>query len=83
MTSAKMDFCHPCLFGPNTPQAYENLINNIIHADQSTFVRFDEIKASWKFVSKILTKKQIVYSYKKGSNGPTKLKEFEKKHNVD
>lgn len=67
---AKMDFCHPCLFGPNTPQAYENLLHDVIQGDQSMFVRFDEIEYSWKLIDKILSKKHKIYKYEKGSDGP-------------
>jgi len=79
---AKMDFCHACLFGPNTPQAYEVLLADVLLGDQSVFLRFDEIEYSWKLIDKILRKKHTVHSYEKNSNGPKKLEEFSKKFNL-
>lgn len=64
----KMDFCHSCVFGQNTPEGYENLFSDIIKGDQSTFIREDELQNSWKIVDKI--KKGKLYKYKKGSKGP-------------
>ncbi|MBR9706337.1 glucose-6-phosphate dehydrogenase, partial [Candidatus Pacearchaeota archaeon] len=61
----EMNFCHKCKFGPETPEAYENLFLDIIKGDQSTFVRTDEIEESWKIVDGI--KKNKLYHYKKGS----------------
>jgi len=76
----KVDFCHSCLFGPNTPRGYENLLEDIMKGDQSIFVRKDEIENSWRIIDEI--KKRKVYSYKKGSKGPEQLNIFNKKHNI-
>jgi len=76
----KMDFCHSCTFGPNTPEGYENLFADIIKGDQCTFIREDELRNSWKIVDKI--KRGRVYSYKKGSKGPKELEGFNRKHKV-
>lgn len=51
--SYKLDFCHHCTFGSNTPEAYENLFLDIINSDQSSFVRSDEIQNSWKIIDSI------------------------------
>ena len=59
----KMDFCHESTFGSNTPEAYENLLNDVMKGDQSSFVRSDEIEQQWKIVDKIKTKK--IHTYKK------------------
>lgn len=82
ITPAKMEFCHPCLFGPNTPQAYESLLSDILEGDQSVFLRFDEIEHSWKLIDKIHKEKHAVYTYKKKSNGPKELEQFCKTHNM-
>lgn len=82
VTPAKMDFCHPCYFGPNTPQAYEVLLEDVLEGDQSVFVRFDEIEASWKLIDKILSKKHTIHRYAKGSIGPKEIESFAKKHKM-
>jgi glucose-6-phosphate 1-dehydrogenase len=64
ITSIKMDFCHECTFGPNSPEAYENLLLDVIKGDQSVFVRSDEIEQQWKIVDSIIRKKPTVFSYK-------------------
>ena len=78
----KMDFCHECIFGKETAEAYEVLLEDVIEGDQSVFVRNDEIEYAWKVIDKIRAKKLKVYPYKKGSVGPEELKKFAKKHNM-
>lgn len=75
----EMNFCHSCLFGPNTPEAYENLILDVINGDQSTFVRSDEIEYSWKVIDNIEQNKFKLYKYKKGSKGPKEIKLLDNK----
>jgi len=82
ITPVKMDFCHSCIFGPNTPGAYEVLLGDALRGDQSAFVRFDEIELSWKIIDAFSITRKKVYSYKKKSEGPTELTHFSKKHNV-
>jgi glucose-6-phosphate 1-dehydrogenase len=65
VTAVKMDFCHACTFGPNTPKAYETLLFDVIEGDQSSFVRTDEIEQQWKITDKIIKQKKKLYSYKK------------------
>jgi len=75
----KMEFCHSCLYGPKTPEAYENLLWQVIQGDQSVFVRNDEIEAAWKIIDEIKKKKLPLYSYGKGSKGPKELEEWSRK----
>ncbi|MFC1769350.1 glucose-6-phosphate dehydrogenase [Nanoarchaeota archaeon] len=63
----KMEYCHNCTFGPNTPRAYENLLVNILEGDKTVFVRTDEIEEAWDLIDKIKKNKLKVFSYKKGS----------------
>ena len=77
-----MEFCHSCLYGPTTPEAYENLLEQVIKGDQSVFVRNDEIEASWKIVDEIKRKKYPVYSYLPGSKGPEELREWSRRKKV-
>lgn len=65
-----MEFCHSCLFGPNTPEAYEILLSDVVKGDQSAFVRNDEIETSWKIVEQINKCKSPVEKYQRGSSGP-------------
>lgn len=76
----KVDFCHACTFGPDTPEGYENLFAEIIAGDQSNFIRVDELASSWKIVDKIRRGK--VHVYKKGGSGPKELEAFNKKHKI-
>ncbi len=72
----KMTFCHECTFGPNTPQAYETLILNVLEGDQSAFLREDEIDLSWKAVDQCRALKSAVHTYAKGSTGPKEADEI-------
>ncbi len=76
----KMEFCHSCLYGLKSPQAYENLLKMVIEGDQSVFVRNDEIEASWKIVDGI--RKGTLYSYVKRSKGPKELEEWSRRNKV-
>ncbi len=78
----KMEFCHSCTFGPNTPEAYENLLRQVMIGDHSVFTRNDEIEQEWKIVEPMLKAKKKLNIYKKGSKGPKELVLFNKKHNM-
>lgn len=69
-----MDFCHSSLFGPNTPEAYEILLSDVIRGDQAAFIRADEVEASWRIIDTITAKKQELQTYMRGSQGPAALK---------
>lgn len=71
-----MDFCHSCLFGPNTPEAYETLLSDVMKGDQAAFIRTDEVEISWRIVEKIIAKQSTLHSYKRGSKGPAALTSF-------
>lgn len=75
-----VDFCHSCIFGPNTPEGYENLFTDILKGDQTAFTREDEVQNAWSIVDKI--KRGKVYKYKKGSTGPKEMEAFNKKHKI-
>ncbi len=68
-----MDFAHNVMFGPNTPEAYEVLLADVMQHDHSAFVRADEIQHSWRIVEEAYGFTGQLYSYKKGSKGPTAL----------
>jgi len=77
-----MEFCHSCLFGLQTPQAYEVLLEEIIRGEQSISVRFDEIEYAWKLIDAVITHKLPMYTYKAGSTGPQEEKHFADKHGM-
>tara|TARA_Y100000310_G_scaffold293782_1_gene323664 strand:- start:31340 stop:32854 length:1515 start_codon:yes stop_codon:yes gene_type:complete len=80
-----MDFCHQCKFGPNTPEAYERLLFDVIVGDQTLFSRWDEVEESWKICEPFLKawakNKAPLYKYESGSWGPKESEELLKKEN--
>lgn len=77
-----MEFCHSCLFGVQTPQAYELLFEEIMRGEQSISVRFDEIESAWKLIDAVESQKLPLYGYKKGSIGPQEEEQLAKKHGM-
>lgn len=77
-----MEFCHSCIFGLQTPEAYEVLLDEVIKGEQSVSVRFDEIEYAWKCIDMIEQKQLPLYIYEPGSAGPEEEKEFEYKHTM-
>lgn len=43
----EMDFCHECKFGPNSPEAYERLLYDVMIGDQTLFTSWQEVESSW------------------------------------
>jgi glucose-6-phosphate 1-dehydrogenase len=82
MIPVGMEFCHSCLFGPRTPEAYEILFEEILSGEQSISVRSDEIESAWNIIEQINAAELPVYTYQKKSNGPIEMQEFEKKHTI-
>lgn len=78
----KMEFCHSCIVGVRSPQAYETLFEEVMKGEQSVSVRFDEIEYAWKAIDAAQKLETKVYPYKPGSNGPKELKDFEHKHGM-
>ncbi|MBS3787663.1 glucose-6-phosphate dehydrogenase [Candidatus Bipolaricaulota bacterium] len=58
---AKMEFCHTCHHGPNTPSAYENLFSQALAGDQRSFIRYDEIEEQWRIVDGMEIPEPITY----------------------
>jgi glucose-6-phosphate 1-dehydrogenase len=67
-----MDFCHPCHFGPNTAEAYEALLAEVIRGSRTLFTRWDWLLASWKFIDGVVEEKPTLESYPAGKDGPEK-----------
>jgi len=74
----KMNFCHQCEFGSNTPEAYERLILDAIAGDASLFTSWKEIEYSWLFIENIIKKYQGIkpFIYPKGTWGPQEADEL-------
>ncbi|MBS3131788.1 glucose-6-phosphate dehydrogenase [Candidatus Woesearchaeota archaeon] len=70
----RMDFCHECKFGPNSPEAYERLLHDVMAGDPTLFTGWDEVEHSWRLVD-VITKtwektKAKFPNYEVGSWGP-------------
>ncbi len=68
--SVLMDFCHRCHFGPNTPEAYESILYNVMEGDHSLFPRRDWIEASWEYIDRLRLIADPAVIYSAGSRGP-------------
>jgi glucose-6-phosphate 1-dehydrogenase len=66
-----MDFCHHCYFGPNTPEAYESILLNVMQGESTAFARWDWIRDSWKFVDQLRAAAQVPLEYPPGGTGPS------------
>ncbi len=78
----KMEFCHSCVQGVQTPEAYEVLLEEVMRGEQSISVRFDEIEYAWKVIDDIESRQLPVYSYAQGSTGPQEEQQFDDKHGM-
>ena len=67
-----MDFCHECKFGPNSPEAYERLLYDVMVGEQTLFTRWDEVENAWKITDAVKSAfknaKPLIYG--KGTWGP-------------
>jgi glucose-6-phosphate 1-dehydrogenase len=77
-----LEFCHSCLYGEVTPDAYEVLLEEALAGEQATSVRFDEIESAWKVIDTIYDKKFPLYTYACGTKGPQEMEQFCIKHNM-
>ncbi|KAI9478041.1 MAG: glucose-6-phosphate dehydrogenase [Benjaminiella poitrasii] len=71
----------------NIPEAYENMILDIMRGDHSTFVRDDELKAAWRIFTPLLhqieEQKIKPEPYEFGTRGPKGLNDFVRKYGVE
>ena len=76
--NVEMDFCHECKFGPNSPEAYERLLYDVMVGDQTLFTRWDEVENAWKMLDVILKNfnKLKLHMYPAGSWGPSEANEL-------
>lgn len=75
-----MDFCQPCAFLINTPEAYERLLSDAMSGDSARFTAWDEVESCWKLVDDIYSSyrhsEQPVYAYEPGVTGPPEALEM-------
>lgn len=76
LTSVALEFCHSCLFGPQTMYAYQTLFDEIIHGERSALVSKHEIEQAWRIVDDAYSKNLPLYVYQKGSDGPAQADSF-------
>ncbi len=77
-----MEFCHSCLFGSQTPESYEVVIEEVARGEKSISVRFDEIEQCWRIIDTVREKGFELFEYACDSKGPDALKQFEQKHGM-
>ena len=67
-----MDFCHECKFGPNSPEAYERLLYDVMANDQTLFTSWGEVENSWKIFDGLIEafKETKPFEYSAGTWGP-------------
>jgi glucose-6-phosphate 1-dehydrogenase len=83
VTPITMDFCHSSLFGPNTPEAYETLLSDVIKGDHSAFVRSDEVEISWKITEQVEKKAKKLFTYTRESSGPKEIENLNPEKKID
>jgi len=70
LTTQRLHFRYSEAFGP-LPDAYENLLLDVIAGDQTLFVRYDEVEGSWQLYDLLLEKDIPVHPYPAGTWGPS------------
>lgn len=58
IVAVDMDFCQPCAFLINTPEAYEKLLEDAFKGDLSRFSSWAEIEKAWTLIDAILSRRQ-------------------------
>jgi glucose-6-phosphate 1-dehydrogenase len=65
-----MTFCYDQGFMVQPAEAYERLLHDVMHGDQTLFVRQDAIERSWEIVQPVLDNPPPLRFYEAGSWGP-------------
>ncbi|NOZ80813.1 MAG: glucose-6-phosphate dehydrogenase [DPANN group archaeon] len=79
VVDANMDFCHECLFSPNTAEAYQVLIHDAMVGDKTLFTTWREIEGSWRITDQIShawRKVKRLPKYRAGTHGPKLAEEL-------
>ena len=71
--NVNMDFCHECKFGPNSPEAYERLLHDVMIGDQILFTSWSEVENAWRIFDVLIDGFRNIepFRYKGGSWGPS------------
>jgi len=70
LTTQRLHFRYSEAFGP-LPDAYENLLLDVITGDQTLFVRYDEVECAWQLYDLLLHRDFPVHLYPAGTWGPS------------
>jgi glucose-6-phosphate 1-dehydrogenase len=74
LDTVDMKFSYQQTFGGHGGEAYEKILQDILHGDQMLFNRSDELESSWGLISSILhgwnKKSAKLYTYEKSTWGP-------------
>lgn len=83
----KLDFRHDADALGNSPEAYEKLIYDVLNGDVTNFSRWQEVKASWTLIDKIVNTWQAdkapLHYYPAGSMGPVESFNLLKKYDTN
>ena len=78
-----MDFCHECKFGPNSPEAYERLLYDVMAGDQTLFTSWQEVENAWRIFDVLIDSFKNVkpFKYEAGTWGPEEADKLVEKDN--
>lgn len=83
LTPVALDFCHQLTFGPQTMQAYELLLDEVMQGERcSGLVHMDEISEAWRIVDHAYAQSLPLYSYVQGTSGPQEMNIFTAKNKI-
>ena len=70
--NVNMDFCHECKFGPNSPEAYERLLYDVMIGDHTLFTSWEEVENAWHIFDILIGafKGKKPHKYGAGTWGP-------------
>lgn len=71
----RLHFRYAEVFAP-LPDAYETLLGDTLAGDQTLFVRDDEVEASWRLYTPLLTDRGPVHPYRAGTWGPQETEQL-------
>ena len=80
LTSRNLDLQYKEAFTELIPDAYENLLLDVIRGDRSLFIRNHELEAAWDIFTPVLheieRRRVVPELYRFGSQGPAAAKAF-------
>lgn len=66
----RLQFRYAEMYAGPMPDAYETLLEDVIHGDTTLFVRADEVEAAWALYSPLLEQRPPIHLYPAGTWGP-------------